>query len=199
MRRFQTQRDEETFAELYRANIPRIERIVQSCLRFGARDLDSEEITQEVFVSVFRSAHRFRFERECSFRLWSAQIARNAVRHALRQRRERKSRESGAILEVLAARPSRPEEGEVWHAGQSALPALLCALWTGLETLGVRDRDVLLAADAGGESYGSIGARLGLRRATVRMVVFRARRRLFAKMETSLFAPGSDTAKAKLR
>jgi RNA polymerase sigma-70 factor, ECF subfamily len=199
MRRFQTNHDGESFAQLYRLNAPRIGRIVQSCLRFGARDLDGDQILQDVFVSVFRSAHRFRFERDCSFRRWSAQIARNAVRHALRERRERKVHETGAVLEVLVAKPQRPEEGEVFNAGQTAVPVLLLAMAEAVERLAPRDREVLTAADAEGESYAAIGARRRMRRATVRMVVFRARRRWFEQVEALLFAPGSHRRGGKLR
>lgn len=187
MSQFQREHDEQVFAQLYALNAPRLERIVQACLRFGAPSLDAGEILQDVFVSVFRSAHRFRHEQASSFRIWSAQIARNAVRNALRERRLRKSRERSAILETLASRPEHPEAAQVWNEGRAAYPLVLMALAQGVDLLAERDRDVLVAADLDGESYGSIGARYGLRCATVRMVVFRARHRLFAHAERFLF------------
>jgi RNA polymerase sigma-70 factor (ECF subfamily) len=187
MRRFQHDSSSDAFELLYELNAPRIHRIVSSCLRFAPPDLDSDEITQNVFVSVFRSAGSFRYERDGSFRSWSAQIARNAVRHALRAKRERRELESATALERIAARPQRPEEAEVWHEGEAALPILIAAIAEALDTLLERDRAVLLAADAYGESYEVIGSAMNLRRSTVRMVVFRARRRLFERVEARLF------------
>jgi RNA polymerase sigma-70 factor (ECF subfamily) len=187
MRRFQRSQDESTFAQIYERNLGRIQRIVESCLRFGAPDVDAQEVTQNVFVSVFKSAHSFRFERDDSFRIWTAQIARNAVRHALRRRRERRQAEGSAVLEWLPAKTQKPEESQAIHDGEMALPSLLWVMAVALSQLLERDRAILLAADCDGEAYDSLAQRLRLRRATARMVVFRARRRLFQRMETILF------------
>jgi RNA polymerase sigma factor (sigma-70 family) len=186
MRTFRDSGDGDTFDLLYRINAPRIERIVKSCLRYSPRAFDAGEIVQDVFVNIFRSADHFRPERAESFRTWSAQIARNAVRKAMRSRRDRSRERQSALLEVLPARRQAVEEGEVLHAGSLAFPVLLAALWQAFNDLLPRDRAVLQEAEIEHADYGDIARRHGLRPGTVRMVVFRARHRLFTRAESLL-------------
>lgn len=183
---FQARRDSECFARLYELNAPRIHRIVTSCLRAGARDIDRDEVTHEVFVHIFRSASTFRFEHEGSFRSWSAQIARNAVRHSLRERQRRSGMGTALLLEQFPARRQYSEELEVLHAAESALPVLFVAMAKALEECAARDRAVLDSVLAAPGEYGAIAASMGLRRATLRMVICRARQRLLERVERIL-------------
>ncbi len=191
MRRFQSTREGETFDELYRENRPRIERIVASCLRFGAGDLDGEEIVQDVFVSVYRSAHCFRPGAQDAFGRWSSQIARNAVRRALKDRTRRRRVGSAPLLETMAAPATNPAEREILNATAAALVCTLLAFAQSLGELIPRDREILGEADLQQAPYADIGRRHRMRPGTVRMIVFRARRRLFARVEARLFAPES--------
>lgn len=186
MRRFQGSRDENAFSELYSLNQPRIQRLVNSCLRFGAGDLSGEDIVQDVFVSVFRSAHCFRPDRDNAFRTWTAQIARNAVRRALRERRAHEMQDCG-ILEILPACPRASEGMQTVEDGARALPVLLIAFAAAFEKLLPRDRAILEEAEILNLPYERIAARHSMRRGTVRMVVFRARRRMYAFAETLLY------------
>lgn len=183
---FRARRDPEIFARLYELNAPRIHRIVNSCLRSGARDIDRDEVTHEVFVHIFRSASTFRFEHEGSFRSWSAQIARNAVRHSLRERKRRPSPGAVPLLDHVPARRQYCEELEELHAAESALPVLLAAFARAFEQCTKRDRVVLKAVKAIPGEYRAIAASLGVRRATLRMVICRARQRLFERVERIL-------------
>ncbi|MFN0205714.1 MAG: RNA polymerase sigma factor [Planctomycetota bacterium] len=191
MRRFQNSGDGESFNMIYNLNAPRIERIVKSCLRYGARDIDASEIVQDVFVSIFRSAGHFRPERENAFRFWSSQIARNSVRKALRDRRACREQSSDLMMETLATRPNVAEEGEALNSGTLAFPVLLLALAAAMEKLLLRDFAVLVESEILEMDYLEIARRHNLRPGTVRMVVFRARHRLFAKTESLLFRGGS--------
>ncbi|MBI3820526.1 MAG: sigma-70 family RNA polymerase sigma factor [Planctomycetes bacterium] len=191
MRRFQNVADDEVFGEIYRLNATRIEKVVNSCLRFAPADLSPEDIIQDVFISVFRSARHFHPEQPNSFRVWTSQIARNAVRRALRGRRGIKIQNGGAILEWLPARAETSENSQFLRDGARALPVLLAAFAAALESLLPRDRQILEAAEVRGESYEQIAATHRLRRATVRMIVFRARQRLVEGVESLLFRPAT--------
>lgn len=187
MRRFQGSNDEIAFQELYRLNAPRIARIVNSCLRYGAPDLTSDDIVQDVFVSVFRSAHRFRPDRENAFRYWSSQIARNAVRRALRDRRVREMHNSGAPLDYIPVKAETSAQSESVSEGCAAVPLLLLALAHAFEAQLPRDREILEETEMLNLRYEQIAVRRGMRHGTVRMVVFRARNRLFEKLESLLY------------
>lgn len=186
MRRYQSSRDADAFGDLYELNRPRIERLVKSCLRYGAPDLDEQEIVQDVFVSVVRSAHAFRPDREGSFRHWTAQIARNAVRRALRDRRRQQIEKVIPLPETLAMPAHRAVDLEPLNGWIEALPVVLAAFSCALVQLGARDREVLLATEVEQIPYADLARQRGLRSGTVRMVVFRARRRLLEHVEAAL-------------
>src|SRR5690606_23714533 len=56
----------------------------QKRLRFVTGSIDAHDILQDVFVSFFRYPHKFRDEKEHSFRNWSYSIIRNTILKHLR-------------------------------------------------------------------------------------------------------------------
>lgn len=186
MRRFQQSGDGLTFYEIYQNNEARIRKIVESCLRFGARDICAEEIVQNVFVSIFRSAARFRPGLDDAFKNWSAQIARNAVRRALREHKHW-SRFSGVLHEHHAAPPVDPCSPGLFAECGLAYRLILAAIAHAQAGLLPRDREVLHAAEVELLDYREIARRFSMRPATVRMVIFRARRRLYDRVEALLY------------
>ncbi len=67
--------------ELYKA------RVYSLCLRHSKNQFDADDLTQDVFIQVFRKIYTFRGEAE--FKSWLYKIALNSVRlHGRRQRRQ---------------------------------------------------------------------------------------------------------------
>lgn len=198
MRRFQTTGDAETFDRLYEANADRISRVVSSCLRFGAGDLDASEIVQDVFVNVFRFARCFRADAASAFRRWSAEIARNAVRRAIRDRSRRRARMVGLVhLVEVAGRATPAEDVEQERSIRDVYPLFLSAYAHAYARLAPRDRAVLQAVEVEQRPYSKVGAKLGARTGAVKMIVFRARRRLLDEVARVLASPASPwTARA---
>ncbi|MBI4613025.1 MAG: sigma-70 family RNA polymerase sigma factor [Planctomycetes bacterium] len=100
-----------------------VARRYEGAYAFAARALaDSalaEDVTQDAFLSLARSAHRFRPGR--LFRGWWTTILLNAIRSAIRDRRRRERREAATDPERLAARGADVER----HALRDEIESLL--------------------------------------------------------------------------
>ncbi len=79
--------------------------ILSFCLHYIGNSFDAEDVTQEVFIQVFRNIGTFRGEAE--FKSWIYKIALNSARlHARQQRRHTRFLVSGSYDEGLASRRS---------------------------------------------------------------------------------------------
>lgn len=74
--------DGNAFAQLYREHKNRVFRI---CLRIVRNEPLAEDLSQEVFLQVYRKLHTFR--QESAFSTWLYRVARNVVFMYLRKRR----------------------------------------------------------------------------------------------------------------
>jgi RNA polymerase sigma-70 factor (ECF subfamily) len=113
--------DREAFAMLWRRFAPAV---ITLASRFMGEQAAAEDVAQEVFTSVWRSARRYEPSRGAAAP-WIFTIARNASRDALRRR---KPVASGEVPEVVDSGPGPAEEAlsqmqafEV-HAAVAALP-----------------------------------------------------------------------------
>ncbi|MEM8963469.1 MAG: sigma-70 family RNA polymerase sigma factor [Acidobacteriota bacterium] len=135
---------------------------------------DAEDLTQNIFLAVFRGLATFRGE--AHFRSWLSTVARNEARKFLRTRIRREDPVRDAVREPdrLAARSwgDRMEARRLAKA-MDALPA--------------EDREALERVVFEGLSYADAGAAMGLSAGAVRGRVYRARlelRRRLAETET---------------
>ena len=127
---------------------------------------DSEDLVQDVFVRVIKSAHTFN-PRRASFRTWMFRVARNrcidVVRRqekikfiALGQRTERDGREQDVVPEDTIADPNEDVEGAVMRA------AVIQAVRDCIDELVNEDeRQAILLYYLGGKVYREIGKMLG--------------------------------------
>jgi RNA polymerase sigma factor (sigma-70 family) len=145
--------------------------------------LDPLDLLQDTFVNIYRYAGGFRHERSASFRVWSRRIAMNVVRRA--------SPRSGAGISWQslaegrcepADRRSGPSEqlcrGEEARSLDRAWMLLLSLYAAAFSTLLERERRALDLIEIHGRSYAEAAAELGVGPSNMKMIVFRARKRI---------------------
>jgi RNA polymerase sigma-70 factor (ECF subfamily) len=144
--------------------------------RFTGRADEAEDLTQEVFVKVYQTLHKYR-EADGPFGAWLMAVARNhAIDHYRRGRQERARRkEDPVVLETAPAREEHPiaglereERARLVHRGLRALPPDL--------------RLPLILCDLQGLSYDEIATSLGVPLGTVKSRINRARLELAKRL-----------------
>jgi RNA polymerase sigma-70 factor (ECF subfamily) len=103
-------------------------RVYGFCYRFTGKDSEAQDLTQEVFLRVFRSLKSYRSD-DGAFATWLARLSRNLLIDHYRRTRQDRSTESIEeqlpMIEERAATSARPE-GLV--AGREASELLQAAL-----------------------------------------------------------------------
>lgn len=161
---------------------------VRTRLRGLARVCDAQEVLQDAFVNIYRYPDRFAATRPGAFAAWATTIVDNAIRRQLRRR-------SGPPLslsptEVLCQHPDlhlrepaqMAEDQEACAAAASAFGLLLAAYQRAFAELSPRERFVLEQVEVAGQRYVDLAQVLGIRHEALKMVVFRARKRIFEKL-----------------
>ncbi|MCR9245757.1 MAG: sigma-70 family RNA polymerase sigma factor [bacterium] len=166
---------------------------VRSRLRRLGAQLDPQEVLQDAIVNVFRYPDKFSASRYNAFAAWSATIVDNAIR---RQLRKRQSGPAVALspIEVLSqqadTRSAGPAlaavENEETRAAASAFQVVLTCYLAAFERLSDRERFVLQMVEVQRMRYAELGELLGIRAETIKMVVFRARKRINERMNAIL-------------
>lgn len=154
--------------------------------------LDPQELLQDTFVNVYRYPRGFRDERAGSFRVWVRTIAGNLVRRASIARSRLSFQELPAgfqepvdnradpTLRILRAEDERQLRG--------AWILFLCHYGRAWGQLSPRDRCTLTLVEVDALSYEEAGRALAVGRSNMKMIVFRARRRIAHAMRVSMAA-----------
>ena len=181
---FRGDRDRTCFGLLYELNAQHLFAQVNARLRRYASKADPNDVLQEVFFNVYRYPHRFNSEREDAFRVWSAMIVRNTVLKHLR------SQGRGGRVEVpfedLSDQPEANDRSPLSGAiereeGDECSRVYLTYLQLYLRfysMLSERERRALHLVEVDGESYRTAAADLGIKLENLKMVIFRARRKI---------------------
>jgi|688.fasta_scaffold04652_7 RNA polymerase sigma factor (sigma-70 family) len=177
MARFRDAAEPRIFEALYRLAAPAF---LQWARARGVAD--PEELLQDTFVNIYRYARSFRDEAGMSFRNWSHSIAVNLLRRAA----VRRARKPVQALEEQLLEPRDPRRGpaETYLCAQEALE--LRSAWVIVLTyyreaaaeLGERDRAALDAVEVRGLCYAEAAAELGVGLSSLKMILFRARKRI---------------------
>ena len=166
------QGDVAAFEELVRAHQRRVIGIVAGILRWSE---DIEDITQQVFLKVFLAIRRF--DGRSSFGTWLYKIAVNETYDYLRKRKARKlvyeSDLSSDQEERLTQMP--PEDPARAALAQAESRQAVERL---LSQLAPEERLMIVLKEVEGYSVEEISAALGMNANTVKVRMFRARRRL---------------------
>lgn len=136
--------------------------------RLTGRAADAEDLSQEGFVTAYRSLREFRGE--ASFQSWLYRILLNRHRDRVRSRRREEAR-----IETIRCE-TRSEERAV-PAGSEA-DELAERVRAGIQGLPPRQREVLVLHLHQGLSHGEIAAVLGCSYDDVKMCLSLARRRM---------------------
>ncbi len=188
MEGFRTLLSKRCFGLLYELNSHHLVAQVASRLRRYTSKADPSDVLQEVFFNVYRYPHRFNSEREDAFRVWSAMIVRNTVLKHLR------SQGRGGRMEVPfedlsdqpEARSSNPLNGAIeQESNRECSRVYLTYLQLYLRfysMLSQRERRALHLVEVEGHSYRIAAEELGIKLENLKMVIFRARRKIHRAM-----------------
>jgi RNA polymerase sigma-70 factor (ECF subfamily) len=140
--------------------------------KFTGRHDDAEDLTQEIFLKVFKSLEKF--NRDADFSTWLSSVARNfCIDHYRASKREKE-----VLVEDLVAFDLAPAS-----AGSSPHRALedrdrRTFLLRGLEALPDKLREAVVLRDLQGLTYQEMADRLGLPEGTVKSRINRGREEL---------------------
>lgn len=141
-------------------------------LRLVSNHATAEDITQEAFISAFRSIRRLQGD---NFRAWILRIARNAAYDAMRRtkRRPEESIEEQVVTlgETLASGEESPED----HALRQDLAR---AIGRGLDELPRDQRMAIVLIDIEGLSYDETASATDVSIGTVKSRLNRGRRKM---------------------
>ena len=164
--------DEPAWEELVRLNTRKVYGL---CYRFTGSGSEAQDLTQEVFLRVFRTIRTFR-STEGSFGTWLARVTRNLlIDHYRRTRQERVTdsiEEQLPMLEEAGATASaRPDHGVAGREASEILQATLQKLSPDL-------REAVILRDLQEMEYREIAEVLGIPEGTVKSRINRGRAEL---------------------
>ena len=148
------------------------QRVFNVAYTFVGRHEEAEDLTQEIFLKVFRALGTF--DRRANFRTWLVSVARNlCIDHYRRVRKERETFDRGVDVAELAlaaagpdplARLQRADRRELLRQAMREVPPML--------------REAVLLRDMQELAYDEIARRLVLPVGTVKSRISRGRREL---------------------
>jgi RNA polymerase sigma-70 factor (ECF subfamily) len=162
--------DQAAFQDLFQKFSPRIFHYVRRLVVSEAR---AEELTQDVFVQVFRFRHRYRPESRLA--TWLYTIATNHCLNELRRPERRlrvdiwKRRDDEGPAE-----PSLPDRDMPTPEMGASSRELARRLDAAVKDLPPKQRAALLLSRVDGLDYKAVGAALGCREGAVKALIFRA-------------------------
>jgi RNA polymerase sigma-70 factor (ECF subfamily) len=149
-------------------------RVYGLCYRFTNSDTEAQDLTQEVFLRVFRTVKSFRAG-EGSFVVWLSRLTRNLlIDHYRRSRMDRATDSIETQLPVLEERTAVESRTDALLAGREASEALQGAL----AKLSPELRETLILRDLQELEYRDIALTLNVPEGTVKSRLNRGRAEL---------------------
>jgi RNA polymerase sigma factor (sigma-70 family) len=203
MEAFRQTRGRGCFGLLYELNSQHLLVQVAGRLRRYTSKADPRDVLQEVFFNIYRYPHRFNSEREDAFRVWSAMIVRNTVLKHLRA--QGRGGRAEVPFEDLSDQPelraSSPLSGAIERESRTAcLSAYFLILDKYLKFYGQlspRERTALHRVEVEEWSYREAADDLGIKLENLKMVIFRARRKIFRAMRREFDGMSPDCRPAR--
>ena len=163
--------DQAAFQELFRKFSPRILKFAR---RLVGNDARAEEVTQDVFVQVFRFRDRYRPESRLS--AWLFTITTNFCLNELRrpERRLRVDLWDDRGNEERAEGPALPDPDAVTPEEGASSRELAQQLDAAIAALPPKQRAAILLSRFDGLNYQDVAAALGCTEGAVKALVFRA-------------------------
>lgn len=194
---FRRSADPEAFEALVQLSGPALLSRVRLRLRFLGAHFDPSEVLQDAIINIYRYPDRFEASRPGAFAAWSSTIVDNTIRRQLRKSR------SGIDLTLRPA--EMLEQHADGHAREPAMQAqdreecaqtltafhlLLQFYLNAFQGLSERERFVLQMVEVRQLRYAELATILGIRPEALKMVVFRARKRIHDRMVTTMLGLG---------
>lgn len=153
------------FVDLYQGRVRGL------CSRLLSHPQDAEDVAQDVFFQVYRSAGAFRHDSSVS--TWVYRIAVNRCRNFNRDNRKRKL--DGRTLGI-AGGPAAPSSDD--PASAISLNETRAVIRNAVDTLPEKQRTMLILNKFEGRSYQEIAGILGVSLGSVESCLFRAKKNL---------------------
>jgi RNA polymerase sigma-70 factor (ECF subfamily) len=166
-------------------------RVYAICYRFTGSDHESQDLTQDVFLRVFKSLKSFRAG-EGSFTVWLGRLARNLlIDHYRRTKRDRATDSIEEQLPMLEEKTAITGRTEGLLAGREASEALQA----GLQKLSPELRETVILRDLEELEYREIAQVLNVPEGTVKSRLNRGRAELLRILRRQMGgASGQRTA-----
>ncbi len=188
-------RDETAFNELV---LLFERRVFTLALRMLGRQADAEEVTQDVFVQVFRNVEAFRGDAKLS--TWIFRVAVNLCKNRMKYDSRRQSRRHDDLGDYEERDALRGAEGV--SSGTVARPdhaleerQLVDVVRDAIDTLEPEFRQLVLLRDVEDLAYEDIAEVTGLNVGTVKSRIHRGRTQLREKVERLMTVRGMNKVK----
>lgn len=146
-------------------------RVYGFCYRFTGKDSEAQDLTQEIFLRVFRSIKSYRSD-EGAFATWLARLSRNLlIDHYRRTKQDRATESIEEQLPMIEERTAASAQPERMLAGREASEALQAAL----ERLSPDLREAVILRDLQEMEYREIAEVLKVPEGTVKSRINRGR------------------------
>ena len=190
MARFRDRRESGDFQALYEFTRGDLLAWLNVLLRGRRLQQDPLDLLQDTYVNIYRYAGGFRDERPSSFRVWSRKIATNVVRRATTRGRDWNLEDFPRGI----AEPADQQAGPGEQLTRSEEGRFLVRAWmlllghyaSAVRALRERDRRALELIEVDGLSYLEAARALGVGPSNMKMIVFRARKRIRAEVGRTL-------------
>ncbi len=190
---YRRSRKSEVFEGLVIWASPQLRVRIRSRLRSLGALLDPNEVLQDTLVNIYRYPDRFLASRPGAFAAWSSVIVDNAIRRLLRRSKrdlEVILRDPESLQEQVDASIREPsaeaENNEDCRITASAFGVVLEAYLHAFQHLGEREQFVLQMVEVRNMRYVELAKIIGIRPEALKMVVFRARKRIHELLELLL-------------
>lgn len=189
MELFRTSGEAAVFEALIDLVAPQLYARVRSRLRFLGAQVDPHEVLQDAIINIYRYPDRFDACRPGAFAAWSSTIVDNTIRRQLRRNRSGPDvslRSAEMLMQEPDAHVREPaqqaEDQEECRSALSAFRLVLAFYLAAYQTLSERERFVLQMVEVRAMRYSELASLLAIRPEALKMVVFRARKRIHDRM-----------------
>ncbi len=200
----------EAFALIYELNHQDFLRLTYHHLKRSYYHVDATDVLQEVFFNVYRYPRNFKPDRKSSFRNWTHSIIRNtALKHSRRAQRDHATTLNGSnriddeemqldfaddrAIDPLDRSAEIEETEDLVRAWRLYLHFYLEAY----RCLTPREKRVLYLVEVDGLPYREAAEKIEVRVENLKMMVFRARRKIFTIMKRK-FQKSQDACDRRL-
>ena len=180
------------FGLLYELNQRVFSNVIAARLRKFYFALDPQDVLQEVFFNIYRYPHRFQADKDQAFRHWASMIIRNTVYKCTRERdrelshethvEEMESREDQRARNPLRA-AIREESADICSRSYLLYLRMYLAAYHELSS---REKRALHMVECEGQPYKAAAAELGIRLENLKMVIFRARKKILRTLDRAV-------------